>query len=155
MAADTSLLQKGASELHVKDLCEAQRVITYLKSTPENGVVINAINLDSPLICSYSDASWCNAPGFRTQAGYFIVITDQDALTRSRPASVLEWNSHRLKRSVKSTLAAEASAMESACDIGFYIGVFLNELLQAEFRASRSDGHTLVALRPITGCRSL
>ena len=63
MAADTSLLQKGASELQVKDLCEAQRVITYLKSTPDNGFVVNAINLDSPLICSYSDASWCNAPG--------------------------------------------------------------------------------------------
>ena len=69
MAADTSLLQKGASELQVKDLCEAQRVITYLKSTPDNGFVINAINLGSPLICSCSDASWCIAPGFRTQAG--------------------------------------------------------------------------------------
>jgi len=155
MAADTSLLQKGASELQVKDLCEAQRVITYLKSTPDNGFVINAINLDSPLICSYSDASWCNAPGFRTQAGYFIVITDQDALTKSRPASVLEWKSHRLKRSVKSTLAAEAAAMESSCDVGFYIGVFLSEILHSDFKASRSDGHTLVAVRPITDCRSL
>ena len=69
MAADTSLLQKGASELQVKDLAEAQRVITYHKITPENGFVINAIDLDNPLSCSYSDASWCNAPGFRTQAG--------------------------------------------------------------------------------------
>ena len=47
VAADTSLLQKGASELQVEDCCEAQRVITYLKSTPDNGFVINAINLGS------------------------------------------------------------------------------------------------------------
>ena len=45
--------------------------------------------------------------------------------------------------------------MESACDVGFYIVVFLSELLHAEFRASRSDGHTLVPVRPITDYRSL
>lgn len=134
MAADTSLLQKGASELQLKDLAEAQRVITCLKSTPENGFVISAINLDNPLVGSYSDASWCNAPGFRTQAGYLIVMTDQGALQRTRPAAVLESKSRRLKRSVKPTLAAEAAAMESACDVDFYIGVFLSELLQAQFR---------------------
>ena len=46
---------------------------------------------------------------------------------------------------MKSTLAAEAAAMESARDVGFYIGVFLSELLNLDFKASRSDGHTLVA----------
>ena len=82
------------------------------------------------------------------------MITDQDALQRSLPAAVLEWKSHRCKRLVKSTLAVQAAAIESACDVGFYIRVFLSELLHVEFRASRFDGHTLVAARPITDCRS-
>lgn len=97
----------------------------------------------------------CNEPCFRTQAGYFIAMTDHSALLGTRPAAVLEWKSHRLKRWVKSTLAAVAAAMESACGVGFYIGVFLGELLHKDFRASRSDGHTLVAVNPITDCRSL
>ena len=45
--------------------------------------------------------------------------------------------------------------MESACDVGLYIGIFLSALLHSEFGGSRSDGHSLVAVRPITDCRSL
>ena len=38
MAADTSLLQKGASELQVKDACEAHRVITTSRALRTMGL---------------------------------------------------------------------------------------------------------------------
>ena len=70
---------------------------------------------------------------FRTKrkqdTGYLIAITDQRALQRSRPAAVLQWKSHRIKRFARSTLAAEANAMEASCDAAYYTGIFISECL--------------------------
>ena len=155
VSAHCSLLQQSEKDLKVKDLAEAQRVIQYLKMIPEQGYMVRAVDMDQLLLCAYSDASWGNAPQNKTQAGYLIVITDQQALQRSRPAAVLEWKSHRIKRSVRSTLAAEANAMEASCDAAYYTGIFISECLAHGYRASKSPDHCLIAVKPVTDCRSL
>ena len=45
--------------------------------------------------------------------------------------------------------------MEAACDAGYFVAIFVSELLEMEFRASKSAGHALIPVKPITDCKSL
>ena len=73
------------------------------------------LNLKSLSIVVYSDASHGNLPDGGSQGGNIIFITDG---SKSAP---LQWTSQRLKRVVRSTLAAEALALLAACDSAIYL----------------------------------
>ena len=46
--------------------------------------------------------------------------------------------------------------MDAACDHALYIACFLSELLSdASYRASQSAGQSLIAVKPVTDCKSL
>ena len=94
-------------------------------------------------------------PQNKAQAGYLLCMSDNLVLEKTTPAAVMEWKSHRIKRSVRSTLAAETNAMEAACDAAYYNGIFISECLDSAYRASKSPDHCLIAVKPITDCRSL
>ena len=152
LAADTSLCQ--GPEPKVKDLCEVQRVLKYAKSTPDGGICIRPVPWDEIAFFAYSDASWANAANSKTQAGMLILIASMRAFTETVDASIVEWKSHRLRRAVRSTLAAEAASMDAAVDHSVYLAHFLS-CIHKEGHVVSGTSSPLFKVVPITDCRSL
>ena len=131
-----------------------QRVLKYAKSTPDGGICIRPVAWDEIAFFAYSDASWANAANSKTQAGMLILIASMRAFTETVDASVVEWKSHRLRRAVRSTLAAEAASMDAAVDHSVYLAHFLS-CIHKEGHVVSGTSSPLFKVVPITDCRSL
>ena len=81
-------------------------------------------NLEKVKIVVYSDASFANLMDGGSQGGYVIFL--QGETGKYLPIS---WQSKRIKRVVKSTLAAETLAMVDAAEAAVYYRKFLLDLL--------------------------
>ena len=73
------------------------------------------MNLDKLKIVAFADASFDNLPNGGSQGGNIILLTDD------KSAAPLQWSSHKIKRVVRSTIAAEALALSDACDSALYL----------------------------------
>ena len=80
-------------------------------------------DLDNIQLVCYSDASLANLPSGRSSEGYVIF-----AATTSNCCPIL-WKSNAIKRVVRSTLAAETSAMVDALDASYFVSAVLSEVL--------------------------
>ena len=72
----------------------------------------------------YSDASFGNLAGGGSQGGYIIFLSDPDG---SR--CPLSWQSRKVRRVVKSTLAAETLALLDAAEAGVYLANLITEVM--------------------------
>ena len=75
----------------------------------------------------YSDASFGNLAGGGSQGGYIIFLSDPDG---SR--CLLSWQSRKVRRVVKSTLAAETLALLDAAEAGVYLANLITEVMCLE-----------------------
>ena len=89
------------------------------------------MQLSSLEIVAYSDASFGNVKNGGSQGGYVVFITDA-----KNKACPLCWSSKRLKRVVRSTLAAEALALLEALDSAIFIRQFLSEILHQDAKSA-------------------
>ena len=73
----------------------------------------------------FSDASHANLPdGYSSAEGFIIFLVGENG--RSCP---LAWEAKKIRRVVKSTLAAETLAASDAVDMSYYLGTVLSEIL--------------------------
>ena len=150
--AGTSLAKCGQPTLdQLKKLYE---LVDYTQLTKDAGIVLRPLPLDPAqlIVVSYADASFANAPNLKSQGGLLVCLTTRDALTGSAVASVLDWKSGRLRRVVRSTLAAEACSADAGVDHGMFIGLCLTELV-GKGDAISSD--SVFEHYHATDCRSL
>jgi hypothetical protein len=105
------------------------------------------------IIAAYGDSSFGNAQEAKSQAGLLIAATSKEALLGQHEASVLEWRSHRLKRATRSTLSAEACAMDAAADHGYYLAAILSEALFCE--KPSGTRRPKIEVYVLTDCKSL
>ena len=152
VSADTSLCQGPSPK--VRDLVEVQKVLGYVKDTPDGGVRLRPVPWNELTYFAFSDASWANAAEGRTQAGLLILAASYHALSGRVPASVVEWRSHRLRRVTRSTLAAEAAAMDAAVDHAVYMSHFMSCIYDANHVVS-GLAPPIFKVVPVTDCRSL
>ena len=75
------------------------------------------------LIC-FSDASFANLRDGSSQGGYIIFLLGED--NKYAPIS---WKSKKLKRIIRSTLAAETLALEETLEASFLLRSFLMEII--------------------------
>ncbi|CAE7664233.1 GIP [Symbiodinium sp. CCMP2592] len=128
IAADTSLIQKPPKDLTVADLKEVNGVLRYVKATSDATVKIVPIELSKLVFVAYGDSGFANAPNSKSQGGLVIVATDKEVLHQVRPASLLEWKSYRHQRVLRSTLAAEASALDRTFDHACFMAMVYSEM---------------------------
>ena len=83
-----------------------------------------------------------------------VTLTTRRVLLQEADASLLEWKSHRLKRLCRSTLAAEAAAMDAVADHATFFGFLLSEAMNEKYRATQQDVPRIAVLA-VTDCRSL
>ena len=98
----STLLQKAT----VKDLLRANKVAKYLKGNEVDIKISSIGNVDNMKIVSYSDASWANLPCGGSQGGFVIYFVNSET-SASCP---IMWKSVKVKRVVRSSLAAETLA---------------------------------------------
>ena len=83
-------------------------------------------NLEQCSIICFSDASFPNLKGNSSQGGFIFLYRNEKLF------SPVAWKSFKIKRVVKSTLAAETLALQQALETCFMMKPFLCELLNKE-----------------------
>ena len=106
----------------VKDINYINKVVKQVKNNLYS-IKIPSLDLTCLKLVTYTDASFKNLPNGGSQGGYTVFLCDENS---SIPIS---WRSRRLKRIVRSTLAAETLALCEGCDASFFVSNMLTEVL--------------------------
>ena len=124
-------LKNGTVEL----LTKANKVIQKAKY---NKVFLHypPLDLDNIVVRCYADASFGNLPDGGSQGGMYVELVSG---SKSAP---IEWQSKRLTRTPRSTLAAETISMVDGMESGFLAGKMLSEILYNSKRSVPVEGIT-------------
>ena len=107
-----------------KDINYVNKIITDLKQEPVQITYQNLGNEYNLKLSIFADASHGNFSDGESQLGYLIMLIGDDG-----KCSLLNWQSKRIKRVVRNTLAAEILALSDAVDDGIYISEIVSKLL--------------------------
>ena len=112
LAVQVSLSQQALSDPRVRHCRQANAMVRRAKQHHELTWRFLPIPLENLRLVMHSDAAFQNAQGGASQAGYIISVTD-DRLARGElaPWSPLIWRSHKMRRVVGSTSAAETQSL--------------------------------------------
>jgi hypothetical protein len=84
-------------------------------------------DVNSCYVISFADASFANLPNAGSQGAYVIMLVDQNGLY-----TPICWQSRKVRRVVKSTIAAECLAAVEAAEMAIYISALLKDMLQSK-----------------------
>ena len=108
----------------VKSIVHVNKILKRVKSDVSSISVPVFKSLSDLKLCVYSDASFANLPDGGSQGGHIVFLTDSD--DNSCP---LSWHSTKVKRMVKSTLAAETLALVDGSENAFLLSKLLAEII--------------------------
>ena len=123
LSFDVCQLSTRISQATIRDLIDANKVIRRAKQD-QYYVTFPPLNLQTLEILAYGDASFKNLPRGGSQGGNIIFLTDG---SKSCP---LQWSSTRIKRVVRSTIAAEALALADTCANTTYLAALVSSVLE-------------------------
>ena len=107
----------------VADVLYVNKIIKNLKNS-KNAINFPQLNLNNIKLQLFTDAIFNNLPNGGSQAGQIIFLTDDKSNT-----CPLYWNSSKIKRVVRSTIAAETLSLLEGCDVAMYVNRLVSELL--------------------------
>ena len=77
---------------------------------------------------TFTDAAWAVRPEGSSQGGYLLFFADRELLDgKEAKLSIMDWKSWKLKRKVRSSLAAESQALADAVDSLNYLRSFFSQ----------------------------
>lgn len=120
---DTCALAANLNHATVQSMHEANKVVRKLKSEHVTLKFQNLGNEDFLRLVVFSDASMGNLPDGGTQGGHLIVLMGEDG--RFSPIC---WQSKRIRRVVRSTLAGETLALADGIDNAIFLSSLYSEL---------------------------
>ena len=106
----------------IRDAQRLNKVVNYLKGAHN---VVHFPRLDSKTIqvTTYSDASFNNLPNGGSQGGHLVFITDTNG-----NACPISWSSNKIKRVVRSSLAAETLSLADSISTGTFVTELLKDI---------------------------
>ena len=110
----------------VADIYYVNKIIRNVKST-KNCIKFPRLDLKTLQLKLFTDASFNNLLKGGSQGGQITFITNGN--NNSCP---LYWNSSKIKRFVRSTIAAKTLSLVDGCDVAIYINNLLSELLHTK-----------------------
>ena len=122
LSFDVCQLSTQVTQATIRDLVQANKVIKRAKED-HGKILYPSLNLNKVRIIAFADASFDNLPHGGSQGGSVIFLSD------SKLAAPLQWSSNKIKRVVRSTIAAEALALSNACDSSTYLTSLVAEQL--------------------------
>ena len=117
-------LSSSVKSAKVSDLQLANKTLRHAKSNISNIRFPKLDNIQDLQLIVYSDASYANLADGGSQGGQIIFLADS-----SLNCCPLMWKSTRIKRVVKSTLAAETLAFVEGCDMAFLMAKITAEII--------------------------
>ena len=108
------------------------KMIRHLKNTPSMILIPKFKNLASLRLVVYTDASFANLKDGGSQGAHVVLLTDGD---RCCP---LVWHSRRIKRVVKSTLAAETLSLVEGCEAAIMLSRLIAEVVTGDSKSRMS-----------------
>ena len=131
VCASCSIMQGGVNKAQVKDLMQVNSLIRGVKNDNDQEIVFRKMDLDNLLIVTYTDAAWGVREDGSSQGGYITVAVDKYKAEAGQrvPFSILDYGSKKLKRVVKSSLAAEVQAFAEGLDQQMVVRHMVSSLL--------------------------
>ena len=108
----------------VSHLVKANKILRNVKNSPNSIGFSKLSDLKNLKVVVYTDASFANLPNGGSQGGQIVFLVDKN--NNSCP---LAWKSNRIKRVVKSTLAAETLSFVEGCDMGIFMSKIVSEII--------------------------
>lgn len=108
---------------NISDVKLVNKTIKFLKSH-KSYMKIPKLNLNSLEIKVFTDASFNNLIDGKSQGGHLAILVDSFG-----QSSIITWNSNRIRRVVRSTLAAETLAFTDGADSAICLSKMLQEFL--------------------------
>jgi hypothetical protein len=139
-------------------------LLKEVRDKPMAGLTLLPIPLEDMITLCFGDSSCANAENHKSQSAYLVYLASPEAVTAGGGCgSLVDWQSHRLKRSCQSTIYAEAMGSRAAACAGMWVQNFCREALNEKYRATDSvkegQGNELLEyrfdLQVVTDCRSL
>ena len=124
----------------VRDVTRLNKVVSQLK-TKDNSILFPCLDPNSTEITVFTDASFNNLPNGGSQGGHVVFINDITG--KSCP---IAWSSGKIKRVVRSTLAAETLALADGFSTASYTQTLLSEIFPSINKTpiqARSDNKSL------------
>ena len=131
---DTCYLSNSISKATVSDVLRANKVIRKLKMTSVSLIFKPIQRINTATVYVFADASFKSLPCGASQGGFIIFLGDSNG-----NVCPIHWQSKKVKRIVKSTLAAECLSLQEACDVAFYIKTVLTSILSTKSTAAEID----------------
>ncbi|KAL5006315.1 hypothetical protein ScPMuIL_015121 [Solemya velum] len=120
---DACCLANRVKNAQVQDILDTNKVVRRLKSETVN-LKFQHVGVQEKLkLVLFNDASLGNLPDGGTQGGHFIVLMGPDGLF-----SPICWQSKRIRRVVRSTLAGETLALADGVDNCIFLSTLYMEL---------------------------
>jgi hypothetical protein len=131
IAFDVSEAQQKMAEPVVARLLEINALLRKAKKIESSmcSIKIPQINFEKAVMVAFNTANFGNMPRHGSQAGFMILVAEVMRVQKSAKAAIVSWASHRIKRVVKSTLAAEAAALSEVQDQLKYARVLFMQML--------------------------
>ena len=127
VAYDVCELSSAFGHTCVGDVIKANKVVKKVKDNPVS-LWFGKVKLDECMLICYSDAAFGNLNDNGSQGGHIIFLKDREG--NSCP---IVWRSRRVRRVVKSTLAAETLSLLDAAENGMYLAVLMKTILGNQY----------------------
>ena len=143
LASGTNMLQTAMSGPRVSDLKSARKLFVRLQKTGNTNIKYrNVEGTDGTCLLMFSDASNHNLKdenGDKTQsqAGWILIETEMNAnnvMPEHPKGNVLAWRSYKIKRTCRSSFAAETIAAVEAADALIFAAYLYEEILSEPLR---------------------
>ena len=124
IAFDVCDLSGRVKNAKVADVLQLNKVVAKVTTNSIKIAVPNFDCIENCFLECYSDSSYANLPGGGSQGGLIIFLKDQGG-----NRCPIFWQSRKIRRVVKSTLAAETLALLECSETAFFIAKIISDLV--------------------------
>ena len=124
IAFDVCELSTHCHRAKVENIIQANKVVKKVKKFPFSLIYPSLEGIHQLTIECYCDASFGNLQNGGSQGSYVIFLADHRGAK-----SIVSWQSRKVRRVVKSTLAAETLALLDGAEAGILISSLITEVL--------------------------
>jgi len=155
VAYELSVLRRKGSEATVMDMLKLNKLIRKVQVMPCE-IRIRPIPLNDTIFVGVSDAAHANNDNGFSQEGHVILAAHRNITKDKVPVSIMSWTSRRIKRVVRSSLAAETSSCASMIETLDWMRTVWAEMVVPNFEMD--DYEKNLQMNPaiaVTDCKSL
>ena len=145
IAFDVCELSGLITKATVFSAASLNKVISRVTTDPIKIAIPKMNRIEDCCIEGFSDSSFANLANGGSQGGFIIFLKDSDG-----NRAPIVWQSRKIRRVVKSTLAAETLALLECAEAAFYVSKMISEIMNVpQMKINcKVDNHSLVeALR--------